>query len=368
MKELLVNIVTGFLKNTLIVSLAVCLCGLATHSQPVYAQAVYVDSNTGDDNNEGTEASPVLSIHKAMKIIENRDNDAYVMKINPGLYIFDRHVAVSTEKDLTDKRIVIEAAILPDDTSWTPEKMPIIVTKSQKGEILEKDLPIKDNWIVSFYINDSHVTMRGLKFLGYHYPSKIYYPIARFNRETTDLLVEQCMFVGDSQSAAIQVGIIAHGNGISVNHCVFYNVNNTVVFWKAPEEASKVGNSITNSIIFGSSCSGVWTAWPDTNFVFKNNIVSNCKYAWINEKGNAATYSIDDCIIVNNEHVQGVGTAGGVRPTAFETTESNIIKEGEISLRMIESVFKPIPKDHLHVLPNSLGHDIAAGLFKHKTQ
>jgi hypothetical protein len=34
-------------------------------------------------------------------------------------------------------------------------------------------------------------------------------------------LVEQCMFIGDENISQIQVGIIAHGNEINVNHCIF---------------------------------------------------------------------------------------------------------------------------------------------------
>ena len=113
----------------------------------VQAQAVYVDSNTGDDNNPGTKEVPVFSIKKAAEIIRSGDNTIYTMRINPGIYILDRHVLVSTGKEMIGKRIVIEASILPDDTSWTPEKMPVIANNSKKGEI-----PGNDNFVVSFLI------------------------------------------------------------------------------------------------------------------------------------------------------------------------------------------------------------------------
>ena len=57
------------------------------------------------------------------------------MKINPGIYVLDSHLSVTTEKDMTGKRIVIEASVLPGDTSWTPEKMPVIACRAKKGEI-----------------------------------------------------------------------------------------------------------------------------------------------------------------------------------------------------------------------------------------
>jgi len=80
------------MKNTLLISFLVFIC----HST-IHAQEVYVDCNIGDDKNPGTKESPVCSIHKAAEIIRSRDNDIYVMKINPGIYILDKHVSVATE-------------------------------------------------------------------------------------------------------------------------------------------------------------------------------------------------------------------------------------------------------------------------------
>lgn len=108
------------MKNTLLISFLAFICHLTVQSQ-----AVYVDSNTGDDKNPGTKESPVYSISKAAEIIKSSDNNIYIMKINPGVYILENHVSVATVKEMTNKRIVIEASILPDDTSWTPEQMPV---------------------------------------------------------------------------------------------------------------------------------------------------------------------------------------------------------------------------------------------------
>jgi len=57
------------------------------------------------------------------------------------------------------ERIVIEAAILPDDPKWTPEKNAILLNRSQKG-----DIPDDFNFISTFLINESHVTIRGINF------------------------------------------------------------------------------------------------------------------------------------------------------------------------------------------------------------
>jgi len=345
------------MKKTLIISLFTFICYLNIH-----AQSVYVDSNIGNDNNTGTEKFPVFSINKAAEIISRKDNNFYVMKINPGIYILDNHVSISTEKDLTNKRIVIEASFLPDDSTWTPEKMPVIINTSKKGEIPGEDY----SYVVSFLINESHVTIRGIKFHGYFYPNTRYFPIARLNKTKTDLLVEQCMFIGDDDASHIQVGIIVHGDSVKINNCVFHKVRNTVVFYEDSGNGVKYGNSLTNCIINGTSQSAVWTAWPDSGFVFKNNIVANCNYVWMKNSFNKTEYSMENCIIVNNNNYQGDESR---QPTQFNLKETNVIKSGNIQIRKKEEkVDLPLPRDYLHIIPNTLGYNLGAGLFKSKKQ
>lgn len=336
----------------------------------VQAQAIYVDSNTGDDNNSGTKEAPVLSIHKAAEIVRNRNNDIYNIKINPGIYILDKHVSISTEKEMTDKRIVIEASILPDDTSWRPENMPVIVSKAKKGEI-----PEYYHFVVSFLIDESHVAIRGIKFQGYFYPHTRYFPVARFKKSKTDLIVEQCMFVGDANVSQIQVGVIAHGNEIKIDHCIFYRVRNTVVFFQDSGNGIKNGNCLTNSIIFGAS-QAIWTVSPDKDFKFENNIVSNCRYVWVKDNFNTTKYAIDHCVIVNNQYYKGIPDNVRLSPGEFEINENNVTKSGEISLRLTDNddkplllgVDEPLPIDYMHVIPNTTGYNMGAGLFNKKVK
>jgi hypothetical protein len=271
---------------------------------------------------------------------------------------------------MTDKRLIIEATILPDDTAWIPEKMPVIASKAIKGELAESY-----NFVAGFLIDESHVTIRGIKFHGYFYPNTRYFPVARFNKSKTDLLVEQCMFVGDANISQIQAGVIAHGNEVRIDHCVFYKTRNTVVFFQDSGNGIKNGNGLTNSIIFGAS-QAVWTAWPDKDFKFENNIVSNCRYVWVKNSFNITKYSINNCLIVNNQYHKGIPDDVRLNPGEFEIAENNVTKEGEISLRLIgnddkpflDSVDKPLPIDYMHIIPNTPGYEIGAGIFKHRKQ
>ncbi len=349
------------MKTTLLVSVLTLFCVMT-----IRAQAVYVDSNTGNDKNEGTKDAPVFSIQKAAEIIRSQGNNIYSMKINPGIYILDNHVRVATEKAMTDRRILIEATILPDDTSWAPEKMPVIACRSIKGEI-----PESKHFVVSFLVDESHVTIRGIKFHGYFYPQTRYFPIARFNKTKTDLVVEQCLFVGDANISQIQAGVIAHGNEVKIDHCIFCGVRNTVVFFQDAGNGMKNGNGITNSIIYGAS-QAVWTVSPDKDFTFENNIVSHCRYVWVKNNINSTTYSIANCVIVNNKYYRGIPDNVRLSPGEFEIEEQGVTKSGEISLRLantedtptLDSVDKLLPVDYMHVIPGTLGYEIGAGLFK----
>ena len=332
----------------------------------INAQAVYVDSNTGNDNNSGTREAPVFSVRRAAEIIKDKGNDIYNIRINPGIYVFDSHVAVSTEKDMTGKRIIIEASILPDDPGWVPEKMPVILSRSLKGEIEGLD-----HWVVCFLVDESHVTIRGIKFQGYSYPHTRYFPVARINKAKSGLLVEQCLFEGDANVSQIQAGVIAHGNEVMIDHCIFYKLRNTVVFFQDTGNGMKTGNGITNSIIFGAA-HAVWTVTPDKDFRFENNIVSDCGYVWAKNGINTGKYAINNCLLVNNKYLTGMTDNERLNPVDFELEESNNITTGKVTLRLtgvnerpfLDEVDKPLPVDYMHPVPGSAGYGMMAGLFK----
>lgn len=338
-----------------------------TYESITQGQVVFVDSNIGNDNNNGSMEAPVFSIQKAAAIISCRDNNVYTMRINPGIYILDDPVLISTDKEIDDKQIIIEASILPGDPSWTPDKMPVVVSRSLKGKI-----SLNGNFVVCFLIDESHVTIRGIKFQGYFYPHTRYFPVARFNKEKTDLLVEQCMFAGDANISQIQAGVIANGNNVRIDHCIFYKIRNSVVFFLDSGNGTKTGNGISNSIIYGVS-QAVWTVSPDKDFQFRNNIVSNCRYVWVRNNFNTTSnYSIDNCILVNNQYYKGIADNERLRPGEFDIKENNVTKAGDISLRLtgnddfpsLDEVDKRLPDDYMHVIPGSAGYSIGAGLFK----
>ena len=244
--------------------------------------------------------------------------------------------------------------------------MPVIFSRAVKGEIEGLD-----EWVLCFLIEESNVTVRGIRFTGYSYPHTRYFPVARINKAKSDLLVEQCVFTGDPNISQIQAGVIANGNKVRIDHCIFYKLRNTVVFFQDIGEGFKTGNGITNSIIFGAS-HAVWTVFPDRDFRFEGNIVAGCRYVWVKNEFNTARYSINDCVIINNKYLTGVAGNSRLNPVAFELEQENITSDGELILRLtgvderpfLDEVDKPLPVDYLHPVSGSAGYGMLAGLFK----
>src|SRR5260370_41358376 len=99
-----------------------------------------------------------------------------------------------------------------DDTTWSPQRMPIIVTV-----VRTKATPYDDEEARGLEIEVSHVTLAGLRFTGspdYYYVdgknNKRSYPIWRDGKSLDDLLVTQCLFVGNVDVMPLRVGIIAN--------------------------------------------------------------------------------------------------------------------------------------------------------------
>lgn len=324
---------------------------------PAISQTIYVDSDYGIDLNKGSIELPVKTIQQALNLVKHANTQLdYIIKINPGIYCLDSTVVVELDNELKKNKIIIEATILPDNENWKPEKMPIIINTTKKIGV-----KVKSNYEMAFLVNCSNVIIRGLKFHGYYYPNTRYFAIARFNKSISNLQVEQCMFLGDKHASHLQCGLLVHGNDIEVNNCVFVNARNAVVFWQDSGAGYKAGNVVRNCIIKGATEGAVWTCTPDKNFVFENNIITDCKFAWIVNTGNDANYIIKNSIVVNNRFIKGNWEK---KEEDFLLEEQNVVKQGEIELMELTSIDVALPLNYLHIVPETLGYELKAGLFK----
>ena len=161
----------------------------------INAQTIYVDINKGDNKNNGTVESPIRTLDKASELVSNNKLDgSTTIKVAPGIYNLTDKVVFNKDRYSAKERLIIEAVVLPDDTSWSPEKMPVIISTSGASENFGFECSLGIN------IEVNHVTIRGLKFLGNPNPDVYYYyPIGRSGKDLTDLEVTQCLFVGENE-------------------------------------------------------------------------------------------------------------------------------------------------------------------------
>ena len=323
----------------------------------VFAETLYVDSSSGDDANPGTMEKPLRTIGKAATIVNSKTKpEPTTIKIGPGIYNLTNSVIFENSSEYTEKdRLIIKASILPDDPQWKPSLMPIILSTENPG-ISEK---LTETY--GFKVKRSYVTIRGLKFLGNPLLNNWHACVERTGKDLDDLLITQCMFIGDKDSFNIYCAAIATGNRFVVDHCIFRNCHASPVYWDGLEGIGGKGCAMRYCIVDGGLISGVWTCQTAEDFEFHHNIVINSEYFWMRKSGDQQKYRLHDCIVTGNKYYSGYGNAGGpTGQTGPEVTyqEENVLKTGEVML-----VKDKRARHYLHPLPGTLGYDLGAGLF-----
>ncbi len=321
--------------------------------QHIFAQVFYVDSQNGNDMNKGDAGMPFKTIQKAIEVTNKLTGQGGItIRIKSGLYLLSNRIDINPVRILDDNsRFIIESAIMPNDSSWTPLKMPVIVSGSANNSETQFDHS------TGFLVASSFVEFRGIKFCGNANPLvNYYYPITRENPNLKSLVVSQCVFIGEKNSSIIQGGIWAHGADISIIHNVFYQCRNAVLLFQS------INNSIIkNNIIYDAYESAFWIG-DDENLIFENNIVSNCDYFWIGNPDNKIDFKISNSIISANQHYRGKWGGNGLRVNEERFIETNINKTNRIFL--VERNSESIPLMHLHIMPDSTGRDLHAGIFE----
>jgi len=325
------------------------------------AETIYVDVRNGSDKNPGIKEKPVKTIEHAAEIVNrNTEPGPATIKIAPGIYSLNESVEVNGTRLYTEKqRLLIEATILPDDQQWRPSLMPVILSiedpRKQDGlSELTATYELK--------IGTSHVTIRGLKFMGNPLLRNWHCCLSRIGNNLDDLLVMQCMFVGDRNTMDVYCAALATGDRFVVDHCIFLNCHACTVFWDGPQGVAGKACSMRYCIVDGAYISGVWTCPTAEDFEFHHNIVLRSEYFWMREKiDNPRTYRLNDCIVTDNKNYSGYGVESG--PTGLTGAEvnyeeKNIIKQGTVVLEKDKRA-----RNYLHPVVGSLGSDLGAGLF-----
>jgi hypothetical protein len=340
-----------------------CLVGLIfiVPASNVVAEMLYVNSISGSDKNPGTEDKPLRTLGQAAVTANSiAEPGPTTIKIATGIYNIDKGVVFENLRPYTEKeRLIIEATILPDDPNWKPALMPVVLSTEDPRQPERLDGHTET---YSLKIKISHVTIRGLKLCGNPLANNWHCCVERVGESLDDLLVTQCMFVGDRDTFDIYSATLATGDRFVIDHCIFYNCHACVVFWDGMEGIPGKGCSMRYCIVDGASISGVWTCQTAEDFEFHHNIVTRSEYLWMHKPGDMQKYKLHDCIVTNNGYYSGYGIASGptgqTRPEIIYE-EENIIKQGDVAL-----VKDKKARNYLHVTDGTFGSDLGAGLLK----
>jgi hypothetical protein len=325
------------------------------------AETLCVNSSRGNNASPGTREKPLQTIRQAAVIVNSKTGPGpTVVKIAPGIYNLTECVVFDNNRPYTGQdRLVIEATILPDDPNWKPALMPVILSTEDPRKL--EDLN-KRTETYSLKIKTSHVTVRGLKFLGNPLLNNWHCCVERVGKDLNDLVVTQCMFLGDKDAFNVYCAALATGDRFVVDHCIFYNCGASAVFWDGPEGVPGKNCAMRFCIVDGAYLSGAWTCQTKDDFEFHNNVVTRSEYFWMRKSGDSMKYRLRDCVVTNNKHYSGYGIESG--PTgqtgpevSFE--ENAVVKQGEVILERDKN-----SRNYLHVVEGGLGSGLGAGLFR----
>lgn len=130
---------------------------------------IYVNANTGKNNKDGAQSSPLQTLSEAAKRINNaKGKGAIRVYLSKGVYGMAETADFNPVNwELTkENRLTIRAEVLPDDAGWNPSDMPVLlstmpfsVEKNDKNEVT-------GGQNFGILIQNSHVTIQGLRILG----------------------------------------------------------------------------------------------------------------------------------------------------------------------------------------------------------
>jgi hypothetical protein len=218
------------------------LCRVVVAQDAPASKTYYVNAETGDDAAPGTKEKPLRTIPEAARrVTDGKGSGPTTVVVSEGVHALDRTALFKPGRVYAkEARLTIRAEILPDDPDWNPARMPVVIST----------MPLSKTWMgrpdpfggVSYglQIETSHVTVQGLRILGnpvHEHPGpravRRNYPIVREGRGLDDLLITQCLFLGDEHAAPNHLPVLANGHGIMLDHCVFFGCKQTTVYWFA---------------------------------------------------------------------------------------------------------------------------------------
>jgi hypothetical protein len=348
------------------------------------ADTIYLNPATGADTNSGAKDSPLKTLAEAARrVSQSEGTGPMTVVLSEGVYsVGETATFKPTRRSFTKTdRLTIRAEVLPDDPEWHTGRMPTLI------HTLPLTGPKARGLVFGMLTETSHVTIRGLKLLGapvVESPKRgvlvRVYPIGRMGKQLDDLEIAQCLFAGDKVVSPNHLGILAHGSGIHLHHCVFYNAKLTVVFWTSGSR----GHSMRNCFVHGAYGSGVWTSEIADDFDFRDNVIANGNYVWTYQSGASAGrdpdagtqgsktaaapdkqrvhYKVVNSLFAANKKMASSGTGANL---GFKDIDSSFLEliNTKVSDQPVAVELDETKKNFLHPVAGSEAAKIDVGLF-----
>jgi hypothetical protein len=368
----------------------------ATSDQQI-TEPIYVSAVSGHDASTGTKSAPLRSLAEAGRRINRSTGTGPAdIVLTEGVYAVGETAVFKPERRTFSKanRLTIRAEVLPNDSGWHWGRMPTLI----------HTLPTKPTWNGAndqlhgasdgMSIGTSHVSILGLRILGMPVVEspevgqiKRLYGINRFDRSLEDLEIGHCVFAGDIVTNPFHVGIIANGDSVNVHHCIFRGMKISVVYWSGNSK----GHSMTHCICDDLYGSAVWTSSIDDDFVFTNNLVTRCNYAWTWQPGLTAAadanrgtpptpeqlqaffkamasaknenhYKVVDSLFAGSRRVAGTGTGARLEYRDIDSSFLQMIRT-PVTSEGVQYNSDQTHRNYLHPVEGSDAAGVGAGLF-----
>jgi hypothetical protein len=346
--------------------------GALIGTRPVPAQdsgaRIYVHPVNGADSNSGAKDSPQRTLAAAARRVNaSTGSGAVTIILSDGVYAVNEPALFKPAgRSFTRAaRLTIRAEVLPDDPSWSPQNMPVLI----------HTMALSPNWMghpdpfggvnYGMQFETSHVTVQGLKILGSPHLERPtdksirrVYPIAREGAELDDLEIKQCLFAGNREVAELHCAILARGSGVVIDHCVFYGCKITAVYWTGQAK----GCAMRNTLVSGGYVTAAWLCAIADDFDFQHNVIASSLSAVLFQ-GPVRKYNLANSLFAGNKNLYGSGFGPAVNFKPLDASILELPPSSKVVDKPVEIELDQAKRDYLHVVAGTPGSEIAAGLF-----
>lgn len=310
-------------KNSISIFIATLTLVLVYVPCALFAQApkdgnIYINPEFGSNSNAGSKESPIQSLYEAAQRVNVANGKGSItIFLSEGICGLDKTVTFHPANwhFTKENRLTIRAELLPDDAEWNPGKMPVVIsTMPLNFKPMGSDDPGTSYGI---QIETNYVTIQGLRVLGTPVHERPVegavrrnYPIVREGLNLDDLRITQCLFLGDKYAVPNHLPILASGHGVVVDHCVFFNVKDAVVFFLSDRPAERC--EMHHNLVVGSYGAAVWSWSVAEDFKYYNTVVARANIFWVLNEDEKNSFNLSNSMIMGfNELVHKGGGATG---------------------------------------------------------